>query len=231
MLTSAQIINLACQTARAPGFTSQAGQLFNSILDELCQNYDFEVALKTNSFTFNGTTGNQSGPYTLPADYLRTRKDSCFYTIQGVKYDLVSVDPAEYDLMVQQVGLNGYPQFFATDMSQSPPIANFWPPPSGSYPVTQRYFSQMPAIVTPESSTTAPWFPNANYLQTRLEGELCKLVDDERWTGFIADAGLILTRYLKMKDDKEGRTQTVSLDRRRFGSNWNALPNTKIIGW
>lgn len=238
-LTSAQIIALALQTARVPGFTSQAGQLLNKILDELCQDYDFEVALKTNAFVFNGPTGNQSGPYTLPADYLRTRKDSCFYTIQGVKYDLISVDPAEYDLMVQTAGNNGYPEFFATDMSKTPPVAYFWPPPSGSYPVTQRYYSQMPAIVAPETSAVAPWFPNTNYLQTRLEGELCKLADDERCEAFLSDneeahpmgAGVILRKYLRMKDDSEGRAKTVTLDKRRFANNWNALPNTKNIGW
>ena len=51
-LTSAQIVTLACENARCPGFTSQAGQLLKSILSDLCQTYDFAAARKSYAFTF-----------------------------------------------------------------------------------------------------------------------------------------------------------------------------------
>ena len=41
---------------------------------------------------------------------------------------------------------------------------------------------------------------------------------------------LALTAYA-MKGDKENRSQTVSLDRRRFGSSFDRLRNTKALGW
>lgn len=41
----------------------------------------------------------------------------------------------------------------------------------------------------------------------------------------------MLARYLKMKDNKTNRGQTVKLDRRRFGSRYDNLPVTKTVGW
>ena len=52
-LTAAQICTKAASIARVPGFTSQAGDYLNVVLSELCQNYDFDVAKQTYSFTFN----------------------------------------------------------------------------------------------------------------------------------------------------------------------------------
>jgi hypothetical protein len=43
-LTSAQLVTLSTQIARAPGYTSQAGQLLNAILSDLAQTYDFALA-------------------------------------------------------------------------------------------------------------------------------------------------------------------------------------------
>lgn len=115
-----------------------------------------------------------------------------------------------------------------------------WPPPSISVPVTIHYFSLMPDIASPEVSSLVPWFPYQQYLITRLSGEMMSLADDTRAADFLTDqesknpqgAGVLLRRYLTMKDDPEGRAKTVELDRRRFGmSKWNALPNTKTIGW
>lgn len=251
-LTSAQIITLACQIARATGFTSQAGQLLNVILDELCQNYDFELARTTFNFSFNSSTGQNSGPYALPADFLRCEKDEITYLINYQPYKMVRIDVDEYDVLSQQPGLASYPEYFTTvrESSQTPaaPTATippasasqmfFWPPPSGSYPISLRYFRQMPSISTPETSSTVPWFENQGYLITRLAGELMKLTNDDRAQLFLGDgdgnfigAGKLLRSYLKLKDDPEGRAKLVTLDRRRFGTSFNRLPNTKVIGW
>jgi len=235
------IVSLACQIAKCPGYTQQAGQMLNAILDELCQTYDFALARGTVYFTFDtgsvSTNPNvQNGSaYTLPADFLRADKDGVFWTLNGVPYPLIAIDLSEFDRTVQQAGLQSYPYWYATDVSVSPAVMYIYPPPSANYPVTLRYQRQMPDIAAPELSTDYPWFPNPTYLITRLAGEMMKLTDDGRWQAFLGDgpegAQGILDRYLKMKDDSTNRAMTVSLDRRRFGTQFGTLPNTKTIGW
>lgn len=235
-LQSQQIITLACQIAKTPGMISQAGQKLNAILQDLCENQDIELARKTTTFPFT----TSSGPYTLPDDYLRARKGMVFYTYNGVPYFPVPIDLSEYDALVQQAGFNDFPRDFTTDMAQTPPTMLFWPPPSiPGIVATVRYYSQMPEIATPETSKDVPWFPNSNYLITRLAGEMMQLAGDDRAEAFLSDddrmhplgAGVLLRKYLQMKDDPEGKTNTVKLDRRLFGTNFNRLPNTKIVGW
>jgi len=76
-------------------------------------------------------------------------------------------------------------------------------------------------------------------LRRRIAGELMALSDDERADSFLTDneekssqgAGVILRKYLQMKDDKGTRVKTVQLDRRRFGTSFDRLRNTKTIGW
>ena len=245
-LTCAQLVALATQAARCPGYTSQAGQLLNVILDELCQTYDFAAAKKLYTFNFNlgltptvGPTVAGGGPYPLPADFLRCAGDKAvWWELQGVPYPMIPIDLMEMDMTVQQAGLNAYPYWFATDTSlndNATAVAYVYPPPSGAYPVYVRYFSQMAEIATPETSTTVPWFPNSQYLRTRLTGELMALVDDDRAVAMLGDgesgAQGILNRYLKLKDDQGNRAQTVSLDRRRFGGQFSSLKNTKTVGW
>lgn len=244
-LTAAQIVSLALQDAKAPGFTVQGGQLLNVILSELCQNYDLDLAQGTFSFNFNtGTPPSPTypnaqpgaGPYNLPADFLRMvdDKDNIWF-LNGVPYPMIPCDLSEYDNFVQQAGMQAYPYIFATDVSQSPPVMLVWPPPSGNFLCTFRYRRQMPDITSPESSPVVPWFPNSQYLRTRLAGEVMKITDDDRYKDFLGDSASgaqgILNRYLKMKDDATNRAKSVNLDRRQFSSPWSKLPNTKTIGW
>lgn len=242
-LTAAQICTIAMQEAKCPGFTSQAGQFLNATLQDLCQNYDLDVCLGSNPFSFNSVTGNGSGPYTLPADYLRTQvkdgKDEIFYTIQGVPYPLIQVTKAEYDWMVQTAGFSSYPYNYATDLSASPAELFVWPPASGSYVVTHRYYKLMPDIATPESSATVPWFLNTQILIRSVAGRLMGITGDDRQSAYLADdpdryplgAGTLLKAYLKNVEDREGAVHTVGLDRRRFGRPFDLLKNTKTIGW
>ena len=80
-LSAQQICDLARQVAKGGGgFASQSGQLLNSILADLCQKYDLDLAKKTLNFNLTPAAahiGNlnaqlASGPFILPADYLRT---------------------------------------------------------------------------------------------------------------------------------------------------------------
>lgn len=243
-LSAAQIVTLATQKAKCPGMVAQAGQHLNAILQELCQTYDLADARGTFNFTFNqsnqGGTNIGFGPYLLPSDYLRTQGGKQFYTYNFQPYKMQVVEQWEWDLLTQQPGFNDFPRDFYVDTSQNPPQEFVWPPPSITVPVTVRYFRQMPDITAPETSAVVPWFRYQLYLLTRLSGEMMQLTDDDRAEKFLTDdakmnpqgAGVLLRRYLTMKDDPEGRAKVVEMDGRRFGGNtWNNLPNTKTIGW
>src|SRR6266852_2523137 len=143
MLTAQQIVVLANQIAKTPGFTSQAGQRLNDILQELCMTYDIAQARKTFTFTFNtGPNGTNSGtgPYLLPPDFLRNQQGKQFYLYNGQPYFMTRIEQWEYDALIQQPGFMDFPRDFYVDTSQSPPQMFVWPPPSISVPVTVRYF-------------------------------------------------------------------------------------------
>lgn len=236
-LTASQICTLARDIAKCPNYTEKSGQLLNVILADLCQTYDFDVIRKTDtSVVLSTATG--SGPYLLTEDFLRARINEVFYTINGVKYVMVNLEMWEYDALVQQAGINNFPQAYTIDVSledNARPALYVWPPASGAYPLTIRYQPQMPDITTPESSSDVPWFPNTKYLINRLAGELMMLTDDDRAVQYLGNnpqgAEGILTKYLNLKDDPEGRAKRVQLDRRNFGRSFDRLPNTKLIGW
>ncbi|MEK6591558.1 MAG: hypothetical protein AABZ67_00615 [Pseudomonadota bacterium] len=243
-LTATQIITLAVQTAKCPGYTSQAGQFFNAILEELAFTYDFDLSEGSTSFAFNpaliSTSDNPNisngmGPYPLPANFLRAIAGDAMWFLQNVPYPLIPIDIAELDQQVTQAGLQSYPYFMAVDMSTSPPGAYFYPAPSGVYTFFMRYRKKGATIATPESSGSSPWFPMDTYMVTRLSGELMKITGDTRWETFLGDgpAGAqgMLLRYLKMKDNQSNRSQTVKLDGRRFKNNFSSLPSTKLVGW
>jgi hypothetical protein len=244
-MTAAQICQNALRIAKAPGWISgtQTGQILNSILAELCQNYDFDAAKGTYQFNFDpGATGGVlenptpgAGPFNMPSDFLRADKGDVMWFLLGVPYPMIPLDPAEYNQQVQQAGLSSYPYWFTVLVDQSPPEMYIWPPTSGTYPAQVVYRRQMPDIATPETSSTVPWFVNQNYLITRLAGEMMKMTDDSRWKDFLGDgpqgAQGIMNRYLKMVDDHSDRSVRVSLDRRRFGPRFSLLNNTKTIGW
>lgn len=259
-LTAAQIVTRACKIARAPAFLSDGGDILNQILSELCQTYDFDLAQGVAYFNFNAQTGGNdystdyssdygpplvgganSGPYALPSDYLRSKRDDVFYTIDGVKYVMINIDLSEFDGLVQQAGLMSYPQNYATDLSTlgmgnlPQPVMYVWPPPAGGYPVTVRYQRQMPDIVNPSTSPLVPWFPDQNWLITRVAGELMRITNDTRADSYLGEgptgAQGILNRYLKLANDDEDRSKRVTLDRRYFSQDFFRIRNTKQIGW
>jgi hypothetical protein len=152
---------------------------------------------------------------------------------------MIALDISEFDSAVQQAGLQAYPYYYATDLSladetaegQTAPGVYIYPPPSGAFPATFRYFCQMPDIATPETSATVPWFPHQAYLRKRVAAELMGITNDDRADAWVAGADKLLSEYLKLKDDKGNRSQSVTLDRRRFGPSYGSAKNTKTIGW
>ena len=241
-LTAAQIIDLSCQIAKAPGFTLQALALLNSVLQELAQDYDFDVIRKTHEFLLSTTAAGNgyaagSGPNPMPADFLRLHRRGSFYLISQVPCGLIGVKQEEFDTFVQQPGLQSYPYLGYVDVtaaSGQEPGLYVWPPAAGAYPATIRY-QPTPTPIT--VTTDVPWFPNTTYLYTRVAGELMKLTNDDRMNAFLSNqdgsggAGDLLRRYLNMKDDPETAAKRVTLDRRLFRGAGTNLPNTKQIGW
>ena len=244
-LQAQQIVSLACQIAKCPGYTAQAGQFLNNCLQTLAQDYDFDVIRKTFNFNFDtSSTGNGyvtgCGPNLMPSDFLRAHKLGAFYKINGVPYTMIGYEQSEFDRFVQQAGNAAYPYAFYVDVSKTPMELYVWVPAAGAYAATVRYNPQMADITTPESSTTVPWFPNTDILITYTAGSLMAITNDDRQPAFMGDADSApngwqgqLRRYLKMKDDPEtAGAKRVALDRRFFGgSQWGRLPNTKTIGW
>jgi len=256
-LQSQAIVSLATQMAKVAGYTSQAGQLLNYVLAELCENYDFELTRDTYSFSFTGSVG----PYNLPANFLRCLPDDFYYVYQpGYPYFPVWADRSEYDRFIQVPQIASMPSRYYIDMAQTVisslatgttpgtapnpsgvPQLWLWPPPSGTYPALITYYSMMADITTPESSTVIPWFPCQDYLVTRLAGELMKISDDDRCGQFLGDsdgkdgrirgAQNILRSYIQMKDDKDETIQSVKLDRRHFGVFQGNLREDKVVTW
>lgn len=246
MLTSAQIVALACGAAHVPGFTAQGGMLLNMILSDLAQTQDMDLCRGVFNFDLiadNGS-GNGAGPYPLPMNYYRHTRDGVFFTITGVPYILINLEQSEFDQLPVTPGLQNYPTNFYTDISPlsnetpSNPLIYVWQPSNGVYPMTVRYYKFLPDIVSPETSTDVPWFPNQNFLITELTGQLMKLADDSRAEAFLSDnpngmgSGNLLRKFMQNQaNDDEGRAKTVGLDRRRFGNRFGSLPDTKSVGF
>jgi len=206
-LTAAQIVSLATQIARVPGFTAQAGQFLNMVLSDLCQIYDFEEALGTSSIAI--TLAGGSGPYNLPTDYLRMAGNQVKFSVGGVPTSLTNIELNEFDASSQAGGVAGLPAFFATNRALSPPAIYVYPPPAGNQTLNIRYYRQMADITTPESSGSVPWFDNQSYLVTRVAGELMRIAGDDRAAAYLGDgpdgAQGILKRYIELQADDEGR--------------------------
>lgn len=260
-LQAQQIIALALQDAKVPGFTAQAGQLLNAILSEICETYDFQATKATVTGVLNPSLASTNpnliqgnGPYALPAAttgfYLRMVRDDFVYYVSGLPYPMVPWDEYEFDAQPQQVGIASLPRSYYTDLSNPAAPAFFvYPPPNAAYPYQLKCHIRMPDIGTnvtaltgwasgnspPEMSTVVPWFPNTTYLRQRVAGELMKITGDRRWQAFLGKnrdgtgAQDILERLLAMKDDTTNRAQRITLDRRRFGSPYRNLADTKNI--
>ena len=132
MLTSQQIVTLACQIAKAPGFTAQAGQFLNARLIQLALEQDMDIIRRT--VTIPVVTGTSK--YNLPANYLRARE--VFYNLNGVVFTLTSRALDDYDQLYNGQSLQDYPYLYATDIAATPPAIYLYPAPSVSLTLTVR---------------------------------------------------------------------------------------------
>lgn len=230
MMTSAQIIDLACQIAKAPGYKSQAALFMNSRLLQIALQQDLDIVKRF--YTFNTSIGQEL--YPLPANYLRARQ--VFYYNNGVAYDLDQRSIEEYNRLFQGPGLDDYPYLFATDISGSlsgnAPIPQLYlyPQPIVELQIEILYFDKSVEVTDPANSETIPWFQDQLLLVKDIAAQLMAITDDTRADASLAGVDKMFTSYLQMANDKEQRVQKVSLDTDNFRTARRSVRPTKLQG-
>ena len=225
-LTAQQIVTLACQTAKCPGFTLQGGQYLNVVLNDLCIKYDLKMNRVPTTIT---AQAGQIGPFPLPADYRSTY--DLFYNIDGEPYQLDPCTQEQYDAYFQSAGEANYPYAYMTDLSQvgAGGVAQLWiyPQSTSQLILNHRYEVERAEITNPQTSSVVPWFPDQKWLIKAVAAELMELTDDTRIVAFRAWLVEELRQYLIIEEDERGVLMCVKLDPRRFRSNRSLKP-TKI---
>ena len=169
--------------------------------------------------------------YNLAANHLHVLKNGVFYLISGVPYTLIQKELSDFDQLITTQGFTSQLVYYAVADNYTPPHIHFWPPPNAAYIVNVRYAQLRPDIVTPEISTTIPWFPEQNYLIEELTAQMMEITNDDRADKFHEKAHERLKKWLIMQRDAESYIQTVTLDRNRFSTPYTQLKNTKQVGF
>jgi hypothetical protein len=231
-LTSQQIVTLACQIAKCPGFLAQGGQFLNMTLEDLWLHRDLKINRKTEFITVQA---NLYGPFVLPQNYQRTY--DLFFQQNNLPYFLNPISTEEYDQEFKDPSIANYPYEFMTilydevqALQQVPPSAGqlfIYPQSSGQIVLTHRYMVKQPDIASPESSASIPWFPDQDYLITATAARLMQITDDVRRDSFIAECDKMLRIQIIMEGDEQQVVKSIKLDPRRFHSNRTLKP-TKI---
>lgn len=220
MLQAQQIVALACQIAKAPGFTAQAGQFLNLVLESLAIEQNLDAIRRTTTISVSAGVPT----YNLPAAFLRARE--VFYQINGEVFNPTEIDLDQYDMLFKGTGVSDYPYNFAVDMAQTPPTISLYPQPVVPIQLTVRYQDSSVTIPTPEISAVVPWFIDHSYLVHAVAERLMLLTDDDRIAGMKSANDDTLRQYLRMNN---GNTlKTVALDPRVFRTSRN-LPPTKLL--
>lgn len=219
MLTAAQLVTIACQIAKCPGYTAIAGQRLNETLVDLAIQQDLDIIRRTT--TLNVQPNQQA--YNLPTNFLRVREGGCFYNVQGAVFIVTEYALADFDALFTGPNNSAYPEIFTVDQSTN--ILQFYPLPLVPLQVTLRYMDMSVEIANPDTSGNVPWFPQQSYLITRLAEKMMQITDDVRQPSFKEEADEWLRRFLKM--DNGNTLKTVQLDPRRF-NNPRDLKATKL---
>lgn len=224
MLTAQQIVTYALQIVKAPGYTTQAGDLLNGRLSSLARRFDFDVLLKTTQFSV--PAGIQQ--YNLPADYIRAHE--LWYYIGGLPQAMRQISLPDFDRANVGTVAMSYPTMYASDPSTSPVTLYLYPMPNTQIGFTLRYWSQPADIVNPAGSSVVPWFPDSDYLLTAVAGDLMRITDDNRQAQYALEAQAKLNAFLKMQGDRENYARTVKLGN-SFRGGAGHLPPSKITGF
>jgi len=222
MLTAQQIITYALQIAKAPGYTTQAGDLLNMRLAALARTYDLDVLLKTIQFTV--PAGVQT--YTLPADYVRGHE--LWYYIGGLPQTMRQIGLPDFDRVNTGTVAMAYPTMWASNPAAGTLL--LYPMPNTTIEFTLRYWSQPEDISNPATSNVVPWFPDSDYLLTAVAADVMRLTDDTRQLQYATEAQNKLQAFLKMQGDRENHARTVKLGN-SFAGGSGRLPPSKITGF
>ena len=229
-LTAQQIVNRACAIAKCPGFVTQGGIYLNMALEDLWLHRDLKINRVTEFITVQA---NNFGPFTLPLNYLRTY--DLFFEQNNLPYFLNPISTEEYDQEFKDPSIANYPYEFMTILTdETTSQANnsagtlfIYPQSSGAITLTHRYMVKQPDIVTPETSSVIPWFPDQEYLIRKTAAYLMDETDDTRMDRFNAMCDQMLRTHIIMEGDEQQVVKSVRLDPRRFHTNRTLKP-TKI---
>jgi hypothetical protein len=229
-LQAQQIVTLACQIAKCPGFTQIGGQFLNMALEDLWLHRDLKINRVTETINVQA---NNFGPFTLPLNYLRTY--DLFFEQNNLPYFLNPISTEQYDQEFKDPSIANYPYEFMTILvDETTAIAQnsagqlfIYPQSSGFIALTHRYMVKQPDIVSPETSTIIPWFPDQDYLIKATAARLMDITDDTRRESFLQQCQNMLRIHLIMEGDEQQVVKSVRLDPRRFHSNRSLKP-TKI---
>lgn len=226
MLTSANIVTLALQVSKCPGFTQQGGQMLNLVLNDLCQHRFLKMLRKQTTISI---TAGVNGPFALPTDYYRVY--DFFYTVNNFPYKLNPMSQEQYDVLFKDPSIASYPSWYTTDLTgqqtQSAPSVYVYPQTTTTISATMRYMVNMPDITTPESSSTVPWFPDQDYLMHATAMRLMKITDDPRYPTFVQAGDDMLRQHLIIEGDEEQVVKAIRLNPQQFRLN-RALRPTKV---
>ena len=229
-LQAQQIVSLACTIAKCPGYIQQGGQFLNMALEDLWLHRDLKINRVTEFITVQA---NNFGPFTLPLNYLRTY--DLFFEQNNLPYFLNPISTEEYDQEFKDPSIANYPYEFMTILvDETTAIAQnsagtlfIYPQSSGQITLTHRYMVKQPDIVSPETSTIIPWFPDQDYLIKATAARLMDITDDTRRESFLQQLQNMLRVHLIMEGDEQQVVKSVRLDPRRFHTNRTLKP-TKI---
>ncbi|HDR9148915.1 hypothetical protein [Burkholderia vietnamiensis] len=229
-LQAQQIVARACAVAKCPGFVQQGGIYLNMVLEDLWLHRDLKINRVTEFVTVQA---NNYGPFALPLNYLRPY--DLFFQQNNLPYFLHPISTEEWDQEFKDPSIANYPYEFMTILydettaqaNQSAGQLFIYPQSSGQITLTHRYMVKQPDIVTPETSTVIPWFPDQQYLIKATAVELMGETDDTRQEVWRAQCEAMLRTHLIMEGDEQQVVKSVRLDPRRFHTNRTLKP-TKI---
>lgn len=227
MISASQIVTDACAVAKCPGFTALGGRSLNLVLNDLVLHRDLKMLRKSASIAIQV---GSNGPFALETDYLRTY--DLFYTVNNFPYFLYPLSQEEYDQLFKDPSIANYPYAYTTDLSatQVPGTAGslyIYPQSTSALSMTHRYMINMPDIVTPESSSSVPWFPDQEYLVKKTAALLMETTDDSRLDRFLEQCDKMLMTHIIMEGDEQKVVKEVRLDPNRFHMNRTLRP-TKL---
>lgn len=232
--SAAQICADAAASAKMPGATQLAGRKLNLVLNDLVLHRD----LKMNRILAVITAqAGSNGPFPLETGYLRTY--DLFFLQNNIPYFLYPVSQEQFDQEFKDPSIANYPYEYATDLSPISTAAGLasnvpgnlyiYPQSTSQLALQHRYMIGWPDIVTPESNSGVPWFPDQDYLTKATATKMMEITDDARMPKWIADCESMLRTHLIMEGDEQKVVKEVRLDPRRFRTTRGVKP-TKITG-